>query len=84
MSAMRKVCAITEEFTWGIFVQVATARRGDARDCVARATMAAALKIPALRVGDEEIAKCLHARHRFQLFRIDEVGIERDGLRLAE
>src|SRR6185312_16766372 len=29
------------------------------------------LKIPALRLGDQEIAERLNARHRFQLFRID-------------
>lgn len=34
-------------------------------------------EVPALRIRDEEIAKHLNARYRFQLFRIDEVGVER-------
>ncbi len=35
------------------------------------------LKVPALRLGDEEVAKDLYACNRLQLFRIDEIGIER-------
>src|SRR5271168_947275 len=41
-------------------------------------------EIPALRVGDQKIAKRLNARNGFQLFGIDEIGIERDGVALAE
>src|SRR5690349_22054803 len=42
------------------------------------------LKIPTLRLGDQEIAERLHARHRFQLFRIDKIGVERLCFGLAE
>src|ERR1700761_5105862 len=41
-------------------------------------------EIPALRVGDQKIAKRLNARNGFQLFRINEIGVERDGIALAE
>src|SRR5580704_18499747 len=51
---------------------------------VAPLAMMTALIIPALRVGDEKIAERLHARHGLELFRIDEVGVERDRLGLAE
>src|ERR1700733_2552197 len=43
-----------------------------------------ASEIPTLRIGDEKIAKCLHAGHGLELFGIDEIGIERDGVGLAE
>jgi len=43
-----------------------------------------ALVIPALRVADQEVAKRLHARHRFELFRIDKISVERWPLFLAE
>src|ERR1700685_3674460 len=46
--------------------------------------MTTALKIPALRVGDEKIAERLHARYGLELFRIDEVSVERRRLGLAE
>src|ERR1700722_15828106 len=52
--------------------------------CVAPLAMMTALKIPALRVGDEKIAERLHPRHGLELFRIDEIGVERDRLSLAE
>src|SRR5581483_7200456 len=39
---------------------------------------------PALRVAHEEIAERLHARDRFQLFRIDEERIQRRPFLLAE
>src|SRR5580700_9764066 len=42
------------------------------------------LKIPALRVGDQEVAKRLHAGHGLELFGIDEIGIERDRFGIAE
>ena len=38
------------------------------------------LEIPALRVGDQKVAKRLHARDRLEFFRIDEVGVERDRI----
>ena len=41
-------------------------------------------EIPALRFRDQEIAKHLDARNRFQLFRINEIGVERDGVGFAE
>src|SRR3974377_523284 len=40
--------------------------------------------MPALRVRDQEIAEDLDARDRLQLFRIDEVGIEREGIDVAK
>ena len=40
--------------------------------------------MPALRIGDEEIAEDLDARHRFELFRIDEESIERERFVVAE
>src|SRR5271170_3356857 len=43
-----------------------------------------ASEIPALRVGDKEIAEGLHARDAFELLRVDEIGVERDGVGLAE
>src|ERR1700731_1507166 len=52
--------------------------------CVAPLEMMTGLKIPALRVGDEKIAERLHARPGLELFGIDEVGVERLGLGLAE
>ena len=39
---------------------------------------------PALGVADQKIPECLHARHRLQLFRIDEVCVERRTLFFAE
>ena len=39
---------------------------------------------PALGVADQKIAERLHARHRLQLFRIDEERIERRPLFFAE
>ena len=43
-----------------------------------------ALKIPPLRIGDQEIAERLNPRDRFELFRINKVGIDRDRVRFAE
>ena len=42
------------------------------------------LEIPALRFRDKKISENLHARDRFQLFRIDEIGIQRDRVVLRE
>src|ERR1700730_16166977 len=42
------------------------------------------LEVPALCFRDEKVAEHLHPRHRFELFRIDEIGIEGDGVGLAE
>src|SRR4051794_17438361 len=39
---------------------------------------------PALRFADDEVAENLHARHRLQLFGIDEISVELDRIRLAE
>jgi hypothetical protein len=39
---------------------------------------------PALRLAHHEIAEHLHPRHGLQFFRIDEVGIQLDRIRLAE
>src|SRR3984885_10976093 len=39
---------------------------------------------PALRLAHHEVAEHLDARHRLQLFRIDEVGIELDRVGFAE
>ena len=44
----------------------------------------AALVIPPLRLAHQEIAECLHARDRLELFGIDEVRVERDRLGFAE
>ena len=46
--------------------------------------MTAMLEMPALRVGDQEIAEDLDTRHRFEFFRIDEVGVERERVGVAE
>jgi hypothetical protein len=40
--------------------------------------------MPALGVGDQEIAENLDARHRLEFFRVDEKGIERERVLLAE
>src|SRR5579862_4454556 len=42
------------------------------------------LEIPPLRVGDEEIAEDLNARHRFEFLRIDEERIERERVGVTE
>src|SRR5208282_4909398 len=42
------------------------------------------LEIPALRVGDEKVAKSLHARDGLELFGINEIGLECDCIGLAE
>src|SRR6185437_5413448 len=42
------------------------------------------LKVPALRVRNEKIAEDLDACDRFQLFRIDEIGIERERIDVTE
>ena len=42
------------------------------------------LKVPALRVGNQKVAKYLDARHRLELFRIDKIGVERERIGLAE
>src|SRR5208282_1055142 len=54
------------------------------RQVAAFARSSGTLEIPALRVGDEKVAKRLHAGDRFELFGIDEIGIERDGIGLGE
>src|SRR6266536_5470649 len=41
-------------------------------------------EIPALRLGNQEIAEHLNARHRFELFRIDEIRLEGDAVDFAE
>src|SRR5882762_6154149 len=43
-----------------------------------------ALRGPALRLAHHEVAEHLHARHRLQLFRIDEIGVDLDRVGLAE
>src|SRR5271168_261131 len=43
-----------------------------------------ALVIPALRVGDEEIAEGLHACDGLELFGVNEIGVERDRFGFAE
>src|SRR5450631_1910812 len=35
-------------------------------------------EMPALRIGDQKVAEYLDARHRLELFRIDEEGVDRD------
>ena len=41
-------------------------------------------EIPALRIRDEKVAESLYAGDRFEFFRVDEIGVERDGVGLAE
>ena len=41
-------------------------------------------EVPALRVSDEKIAEYLNTRNRLQLFRINEVSIERERVGFAE
>src|SRR5215216_3717533 len=36
--------------------------------------------MPALRLGDQEVAEHLDARERLQFLRINEIGIHRDGV----
>src|SRR5438128_2632889 len=43
-----------------------------------------ASETPALRLGDQEVAEHLDARHRFQLFRIDEIRLEGEAVDVAE
>ena len=43
-----------------------------------------ALVPPPLRHGHQKIAEDLHARDRFEFFRIDKVGIERERVVPAE
>src|SRR5579863_1733519 len=42
------------------------------------------LEIPALGVGDKEVAKSLDAGDRLEFFGIDEIGVERDRFGVAE
>jgi hypothetical protein len=42
------------------------------------------LKMPALRVGDQKVAKYLDARDRLEFFRVDEIGVERERVGFAE
>lgn len=42
------------------------------------------LEMPALRVGDQKVAKYLDTRHRFEFFRIYEIGIERERVGFTE
>ena len=42
------------------------------------------LVAPALSIGDEKVAKCLHACDGLELFRINEIGVERDRLAVGE
>ena len=37
------------------------------------------LKMPPLRLADEEVAEYLHARNRLELFRVDEIGVVGEG-----
>jgi len=41
-------------------------------------------EMPALRVGDEEIAEYLNTRDRFELFRINKVSVECERVGFAE
>jgi hypothetical protein len=41
-------------------------------------------EMPALCLGDKEIAEHLDAGHRFQFLRIDEIGVQSDGIGLSE
>ena len=40
--------------------------------------------IPTLRDGDQEVAEHLNARHRLELFRIDEIRLEGEAVYVAE
>jgi len=42
------------------------------------------LEMPALRFGDQKVAEHLHPRDGLEFFRINEIGVERDGVGLAE
>lgn len=42
------------------------------------------LKMPALRVGNQKVAKYLNARDRLEFLRIDEIGVERERIGFAE
>jgi hypothetical protein len=53
-------------------------------DVMSHITKIVPLEIPALGVGDQEVAENLYACNRFQLFRVDEVRIERERIFLAE
>jgi hypothetical protein len=53
-------------------------------DPPAFARLLGALETPALRVGDKKVAKCLDARHGLEFLRIDEVGVKRDRIGVAE
>src|ERR1700722_13606829 len=64
------------------FVEGASPCRAERRRQFKRAQTMLRSEIPALCVGDQKIAKRLNARHGFQLFGIDEIGIERDGVAL--
>src|SRR5262249_40867982 len=58
----------------------------DAKVSVTRTAGAggSASEIPSLRLADEEVAESLHPGHRLEFFRIDEIGVERDGLGVTE
>src|ERR1700689_118436 len=60
------------------------AAAGSAGVIASGATAALTLEIPALRVGDKKIAKRLDARDGLEFFRIDEVGVERDGIAVGK
>src|SRR6185436_5671069 len=64
-----------------------TTRRRACQPCGGRASGACmrwASKLPALCLGDEKIPKDLHAGNRFELLRVDEIGVERDAVGLPE
>src|SRR5215472_5718776 len=74
MSDMRKFSAVLD-------LTFATRTRGNTEANVKSKT---ALGRPALRLAHHEIAEHLYPRHCFQLFRIDEIGVELDRIGLAE
>jgi hypothetical protein len=83
VSHAKNLCAVSGIYAGYICTRCDRTSQRRARLHRVRAAIKAS-EIPALRVGDEEIAKSLHARDRFKLFRIDKVGIERHSLGLAE
>ncbi len=77
--AAPRVCGLFD-LTHAFIEELVPTFPGDAPDTLETV----ALVIPALRVGDQKVAECLHARDRFELFRIDEIGVERDRVGLGE
>ncbi len=78
-------CHALSQFTdASILVPRVSNERGSIAEIWNLILRARTLEVPALRIGDKEIAEYLDARDRFEFFRIDKIGIERERVGFAE